>query len=103
MLAVGVGAALVLLPGGAGDPEPALATHGKICGVVAKGKNDFQVLGRRISCKKARKGSRNYLKRKKALRGFKCKRNVGPYRFVAWRFTNSLPHSVTSASGSAMN
>lgn len=63
-------------------PGVAEATHGKRCGAVAKGKNDFLVVAKRVDCVKARRGASKYLRKGKKLRGFRCKDNVGVYRFV---------------------
>lgn len=82
LLIVALLAAAALTAGGLATPQDAAATHGRQCGVIAKGSADFLVLGKKVKCGKARKGARRYLKKRKSLRGFKCRKNVGQYKFV---------------------
>jgi hypothetical protein len=64
------------------DPGDAAATHGRQCGVIAKGSVDYLVLAKKVGCEQGRKGAKRYLKKGKALKGFKCDENVGAYKFV---------------------
>ena len=75
LLVLGLGYALAA-------PPDALATHGKNCGIVAKGGNDYRVLGKRMRCGRARKGARRYLRGNGALRGFSCTDDADPYEFI---------------------
>jgi hypothetical protein len=62
--------------------EPAHATHGKNCGVIAKGARDFRVLGKRLPCRRAKQGTRLYLRERHGLPGFSCTGDAGVYAFI---------------------
>ena len=69
------GAVLLVLATGAFGvallaPEPTLAGHGKNCGIVTKGSKDYRVWGQRMKCRRAKRGTRIYLREGRALRGF---------------------------------
>lgn len=81
-LLAGLALAAGALPGGPVAPDEAEATHGRQCGVVGKGNRDYLVLAKKVGCRKGRKGAKRFLKKGKALRGFKCSKNVGAYEFV---------------------
>ena len=81
-LAFALAAACLALPGGFGSPVAAEASHGRICGAIAKGNNDYLVVAKRVGCKRGRKGVARYLDKRKPLRGFSCNKNVGQYAFV---------------------
>ena len=67
MIAAVIAAVLAAL--GAG---PAPASHGKSCGIVAKGSADYRVDARVISCRSARKWVRRYLKSRAKPSGWSC-------------------------------
>lgn len=78
----------VLVVAGAGAPESADAGHpGKRCGIVSKGPRDYKVTANKLKCKKARKGTKKYLRKKKGLKGFSCAEPAGPIVFFCKRGT----------------
>ncbi len=75
IVAIAVGSGVAVL----GGPDPAFAGHGKNCGIVTKGARDYRVWGQRMKCKRAKKGTRIYLRERRALRGFSCTDDGGEF------------------------
>jgi hypothetical protein len=81
---IGLAAAVTLAVALAGvaAPERAAAGHdGRECGIYTKGSRDYRVRSQQLSCDKARRGTKRYLRSGEALTGFNCEEPAGRIEF----------------------
>ena len=81
-IALVAAASLGIALGSVGAPERAAAGHeGVNCGILADGARDYRVRSQNLSCDKARRGAKRYLRSGEALTGFSCDRPAGRIEF----------------------
>jgi hypothetical protein len=60
-----------------GVPSAQAGHDARNCGIVSKGAHDYRVHSMQMSCKKARKGAKRYLRTGKPRAGFDCAPTAG--------------------------
>ena len=88
---VSVLATVALLTAGVVDfagPDRAVAGHeGRECGILSHGPRDYRVRAQNLSCDKARRGSKRYLRSGESLTGFSCEEPDGRIEFFCKKGT----------------
>ena len=81
-IALVAAAALFAALASTGAPERAVAGHeGTNCGLLTDGPRDYRVRSQKLSCEKARRGAKRYLRSGDALTGFGCDEPAGRIEF----------------------